>query len=147
MQIEIDYRKPLKLLMYPHPILTMKCVTVVDFSEDLKYFCTQMFLFIKSGALNWGRPVGLAAPQVGLPIRVFVAEDGLYINPEIIWKTKAPFVNETEGCYSLGPNKLFEAERSQSIRLKYQDHQGNWNEQRFNGFHARVIQHELDHLN
>lgn len=133
--------------MFPDPILTMKCATVENFDEDLKYFCTQMFLFIKSGALNWGRPVGLAAPQVGLPIRVFIAEDGLYINPEITWETKAPKNTEQEGCYSLGPDNLFEAERSTSIRLKWQDHAGKWCEGRFNGFHARVIQHELEHLN
>lgn len=147
MQVEIDYRKRLELLMFPHPILTMKCATVENFDEDLKYFCTQMFVFMKSGALNWGRPVGLAAPQVGLPICVFIAEGELYINPEITWETKAPKVAGEEGCYSLGPNNPFEARRSPSIRLKWQDHTGAWKEGRFNGFHARVIQHELDHLN
>ena len=133
--------------MFPHPILTMKCGTVENFDADLKFFCTQMFVFMKSGALNWGRPVGLAAPQVGLPIRVFIAEGELYINPEITWKTKAPEVTETEGCYSLGPDNLMEVPRSSSIRLQYQNYKGEYEEKRFNGFHARVIQHELDHLN
>lgn len=100
MEVLIDYRKPLELLKFPHPILTMKCVPVTEFNEDLKYFCTQMFLFMKSG-LKWGKAVGLAAPQVGLPIRVFIAEDGLYINPEITWVTKAPKNLCYEGCYSL----------------------------------------------
>ena len=145
MKVEIDYLKPLKLLKFPHPILTMKSVPVTEFNEDLKYFCMQMFLFMKT--LKWGKPVGLAASQVGLPIRLFVAEDGLYINPEITWVTRAPENICHEGCYSLEENRFdYEAKRAPSIRMKWQDEKGGWHEDRFNGFHAQVIQHEMDHL-
>lgn len=146
MEVIIDYRKPLQLLKFPHPILTMKCIPVTEFDEDLKYFCTQMFLFMKNN-IKWGKPVGLAAPQVGLPVRIFIAEGGLYINPEITWVTKAPKNLCHEGCYSLEDERYdYPAERASSIRLKWQDHTGAWQEQRFNGYHAQVIQHELDHL-
>jgi peptide deformylase len=146
MQVEIDYRKPLEILKYPHPILTMKCVPIEEFNEDLKYFCTQMFLFMRT-KLKWGKPVGLAAPQVGLPIRVFIAEEVLYINPEITWETRGPKNLCHEGCYSLEDERYdYPVWRTPSIRLKWQDHTGAWQEKRFNGYHAQVIQHELDHL-
>lgn len=146
MQIEIDYRKPLELLKYPHPILSMKCAEVVDFNDDLQYFCRQMFVFMKT-QLKWGKPVGLAAPQVGLPVRIFIAEDVLYINPVMTWHTKKPADTCHEGCYSLDTERFdYPAERWQSIMLKWRDHTGKECDGRFNGFHAQVIQHELDHL-
>lgn len=146
MQMEIDYYKPLQLLKYPDPILSMKCLEVPAFDEHLSHFCTQMFLFMKNN-LKWGRPVGLAAPQVGQPIRVFIAENVLYINPEITWITKAPPTICKEGCYSLEDSRYdYEAKRFASIRMKWQDEKGEWHDGRFNGYHAQVIQHEMDHL-
>ena len=146
MEVEIDYRKKLELLQYPHPILSMECVPVTEFGDDLNHFVTQMFLFMKTG-LTWGKPVGLAAPQVGLPVRVFITEDREYINPEITWVTKAPMNECHEGCYSLNENDYsYEVRRYPSIRLKWQDVKGEWHEDRFNGYKAQIIQHELDHI-
>ena len=146
MDVTINYKKKLELLQYPHPILSMKCHPVVDFGDDLKHFVTQMFLFMKTG-LRWGRPLGLAAPQVGLPVRVFITEDREYINPEITWVTKAPMNKEYEGCYSLSENDFsYAVMRHPSLRLKWKDVTGECHEDRFNGKRAQIIQHELDHI-
>jgi peptide deformylase len=102
--------------------------------------------------------VGLAAPQVGLSIRLFVidlsalGEDDekykgykkTFINPEII-----EFSDETcsyeEGCLSL-PEIHENVIRSSDIKIRYRDDQFVEHEEQFNDFAARVIQHEYDHL-
>lgn len=103
--------------------------------------------------------VGLAAPQVGLSIRLFVidasaaADDDspelkdfkkVFINPQIISTSGEPYGFE-EGCLSL-PNIREEVYRPETVVLKYTDE--NWVEhtETFSGFAARVIQHEYDHL-
>jgi peptide deformylase len=102
--------------------------------------------------------VGLAAPQVGLPIRLFVidltplGEDDpqykdyrkTFINPEIL-----TFSEETcsfeEGCLSL-PDIHENVIRSSSITIRYQDEKFKLQEETFSDYPARVIQHEYDHL-
>jgi peptide deformylase len=102
--------------------------------------------------------VGLAAPQVGLPIRIFVidassaAEDepdlnGLkktFINPVILESSGEPWAME-EGCLSL-PEIREDVARPEMIKIRYQDENFNEYEEVFKGFAARVIQHEYDHL-
>lgn len=102
--------------------------------------------------------IGMAAPQIGDPVRIFVSEiretqfrktgfDTLriYINPEIM-----SFSRETEldyeGCGSI-PGLFGKVERSVEIFLKYQDEEGVPREMTASGLLARVIQHEIDHLN
>ncbi len=102
--------------------------------------------------------VGLAAPQVGLPIRVFVIDAGAgaeeepelkdfkktFINPVMLDRSGDPFVME-EGCLSL-PEIRENVLRPETVRLKYQDENFQEYEEVFHGFVARVIQHEYDHL-
>jgi peptide deformylase len=105
--------------------------------------------------------VGLAAPQIGLPIRLFVidtttverkenkvlGDDGfrrLFINAQKIEETGAPFVYE-EGCLSI-PNIRGDVERPDSIRLRWLDENFVEQEETFVGINARVVQHEYDHL-
>lgn len=102
--------------------------------------------------------IGMAAPQIGDPVRIFVSEiretqlrktgfDTLriYINPEIV-----AFSRETEldyeGCGSI-PGLFGQVKRSQQITLKYADEEGVPREMTASGLLARVIQHEIDHLN
>ena len=97
------------------------------------------------------RGVGLAAPQIGKSIRFFIAMDPEsheirgYVNPQILWlspdkKTAA------EGCLSI-PNAHAFVERSLAIRLRYQDLEFNEHEESYEGWYARILQHEFDHLN
>jgi len=99
--------------------------------------------------------VGLAAPQIGVSLRVVVTDtewrnEGaerdlkVWINPEFIWKSDETEIFE-EGCLSL-PEVYEEVERPAAVRLRWQDLEGNTHEADFNGFQAVALQHEFDHL-
>lgn len=92
--------------------------------------------------------VGLAAPQIGLSIRLAIAEaDGkvyTLINPEITSLSQEKVLFE-EGCLSL-PGQYFSIVRSSELTLKYRDERGLPKKLRATGFLAIVIQHEVDHL-
>lgn len=100
--------------------------------------------------------VGLAAPQVGLNIRLFVIDAGpmepeklnglrkAFINPEIIEETGTPWKFE-EGCLSI-PGIRVEVERKPVIKIKYLDLEFNEKIEEYDGLAARVIQHEYDHV-
>ncbi|HXG64838.1 MAG TPA: peptide deformylase [Blastocatellia bacterium] len=135
----------MELVKYPNPILFQKSVAV-EINKELRDFIDEMFVFMKT-KLTWGEPVGLAAPQVGRNIRVFIALDQVYINPELTPIPEAGFTIKSEGCYSLEDNRFdYKVPRYNEINLKWQDKKGKWREQRFKGFRAQVIQHEYDHL-
>ena len=96
--------------------------------------------------------IGLAAPQVGVPKRAFVADlrgEGerapIYvINPEIIARSETTNVAE-EGCLSL-PKHFGEVTRFDQVRVRYQDREGAAREIAADGLLARCLQHEIDHL-
>lgn len=105
--------------------------------------------------------VGMAAPQIGLNLRIFVTEirrtktrkptekDSLrvYINPHIVSFSQEKSVGY-EGCGSVVASQLFgPVKRSQTVSVKAQDELGNYFTLQAQGLLARVIQHELDHLN
>lgn len=92
--------------------------------------------------------VGLAAPQVNSSVRMCLApingQVRALINPEITQKSKETDVDE-EGCLSL-PGVFLPITRSTRITLKYTDIKGKPQELKLEGFEARVVQHETDHL-
>lgn len=102
--------------------------------------------------------IGLAAPQIGLSIRLFVidlsplAEDNpenanfkmVMINPEIVWKSEETVVYE-EGCLSV-PGINEKVERPDKIKIVFDDIDFNEQELTLEGFQARVVQHEYDHI-
>ena len=94
------------------------------------------------------RGVGLAAPHIGLSLRLAVAEvDGreyYLINPEITSLSQEKIVSE-EGCLSL-PGEFFPILRSETVTVKYLNEKGLPKKLRAKGFLATVIQHEVDHL-
>jgi len=96
--------------------------------------------------------VGLAAPQVGISLRIIVVnlsgEDEprrsmAFINPEIV-ETAGKIVAE-EGCLSI-PEVTAQVKRAQEIRVKYVDEQGQPAEFQAQDLLARILQHEIDHL-
>ncbi len=91
--------------------------------------------------------VGLAAPQVGINKKIFVADDGegpmIFINPRIV-KRKGKVTGE-EGCLSI-PGVLVDVERAAEITVEYVDHEGRAHKEIFDELICRVIQHETDHL-
>jgi len=92
--------------------------------------------------------IGLAAPQIGINKRILVMGNPqlsfICINPEIISQQgQAKYI---EGCLSF-PGLWLHVNRSETIKVKYQDIIGREHEKEFTGLQARVFQHELDHLN
>lgn len=139
----------MQIIKYPNPILTTPCVKV-HITQEIIDFVSETIEFMKTGQW-WSRPAGLAANQVGKNWRIFILngekdESEVFINPEIIWTTRAPKNTRIEGCYSLIDGQYYRTQRSPSLTLKWQDTQGEWSERRYNGLMAEVVQHEMEHL-
>lgn len=129
-------------LHYPDPILLTPSIDF-DFSTDkplLKILDDAAYV-----GFGWGKMVGLAAPQIGIPKRFFIALYKMYINPEILAYSKETY-HTREGCYSLEKNKEYDVMRYKEIVLRWQDRIGFSHTKKFDGFRAQVIQHEQDHL-
>ncbi len=130
------------ILKYPDPLLLQRAEPV-EFEA-----AAEIVLQLRSAAsaTDWGRTVGMAAPQLGISKRVFIALDEAFINPEVLarGKTKKLFL---EGCYSLQPGKTdYRVVRATSVRMAWTNEQGERCEKWFSGFKAEVVQHEYDHL-
>jgi len=132
--------------LYPDPLLRKPADPVERFDEELAAIVEGMFRRMRES-----EGVGLAAPQVGLRKRLAVicptgeeADDLALVNPTIV-STGGPKVVGDEGCLSF-PGIYGEVRRSDRVRVRYQDLAGETLEADFEGFPARVIQHELDHL-
>ena len=130
-----------------HPILT-KPTEPFDFANPPMKPRVLAVSMIQTMAKHRG--VGLAAPQVGIPYRVFVmgGADTAFacFNPKIIVEENAELDDFDEGCLSF-PGLFLNIKRPKHIKYAYQDMDGGWREGEFDGFTARIFQHELDHLN
>lgn len=136
----------LKIICYPDPRLKKTSRPVTEFDQRLREMVVQMLRLMRDA-----KGVGLAAPQVGKNLRLFVmnpsgeaGDDHVYINPIL---TDADGSEEAEeGCLSL-PDIHVKVVRSKTIKMQAQDLEGNRFEESAGGFIPRVWQHELDHLN
>lgn len=135
----------LKILKCPHKILQSKAQIVEKFDDQLKKIIDRMFFLMKQ---NNG--IGLAAPQIGIPLRLFVTEipgeeKRVFINPSLASPFGASKI-ENEGCLSL-PGYLYPVARPRIITISAYDVHGK----EFNLFgwdiSARCWMHENDHLN
>lgn len=135
----------LEIKTYPDTILAKVAEPVTDFGPKAQSFFDDLIetMWVKDG-------VGLAAPQVGVSKRVFVAaptmkkgEEFVIVNPEIS-DTKGRELGP-EGCLSL-PGIDGEVARATRLHLKYQDRHGKYHEMDLQDFFARVILHENDHI-
>ena len=150
----------LKIVTYPDPILTMPNQSVeFPLSNDVKILITEMWECVR------GLGIGLAAPQIGANLKMCIIhmakedksnkspktshinkdQDFVMINPEIVFYSQTE-VLMTEGCLSF-PEDYYDIWRPQGIRVRYQDEKGKFKEKAISGLLARVIQHEVDHLN
>jgi len=134
----------LKIVKYPAPILRRKAESVDSVDDDIRDLIENMLdvIYVEDG-------VGLAAPQVGVSKRVIVVDDGKdgvgLINPEIVKKSSETDTME-EGCLSL-PGIRLNISRPVRITVKGLDENGDSVELQADGLLAKVIQHEIDHLN
>lgn len=143
---ERDARKRIALAQirqYGDPALRMRANEVETFDEELPRIATRM-----TTLMHEAEGVGLAATQVGILRRVFVFNDGeadrVLVNPVIAKAASKTEVDE-EGCLSLGPIRV-EVERPISVTITGSDETGSPVSFDYEGLAARVVQHELDHL-
>lgn len=132
-----------------NPILRTVSVPVVKFDKALRGFVKQM-----KASMVAAKGIGIAAPQVGKNVRVFLAvlNHGTdqrvtvpIVNPEIISHGNETGVAE-EGCLSL-PGKYGQVERFTAVNVVFFDLDGGRQSLDLTGLNARIIQHETDHLN
>ena len=127
------------------PVLRTEARPVDRFDETLRDEIAKMGALMADA---WG--IGLAATQVGIPHRVLVyrvehdSPVNALVNPELEWKGKDTEVAD-EGCLSL-PGVQVEVERPVHVRVRARDEEGEAVVVEASGLEARVIQHEIDHL-
>ena len=139
---------PMEVLIYPDPVLRRGGQPITAFDQELAELATRMMeaMYEEGG-------VGLAAPQVGIEQKLLVLNpsgskddrsgERVLCNPKIVRKKKWEFGEE--GCLSF-PGIQAEVERSVEITVAYQDLNGDEQQLKCDGWLARIVQHEIDHL-
>jgi peptide deformylase len=136
-----------EIVKYPDPILQRPTEKVADFNDDLRALAADMF-----ESMYKAQGIGLAAPQIGVGLRMTVIdlsnqknpEDKLVlVNPEIVHKEGRQVAEE--GCLSL-PDIRDKVARAAKVRVRAQDLDGQWRELEGTELLARAFQHEIDHL-
>jgi peptide deformylase len=138
----------LRIVPYPHPALRYVSRPVLQIDDKLRGIVREMFdlMYASNG-------VGLAANQVGIPLRFFILnltadaekhdEERVFINPEIVKKHSSE--ENEEGCLSF-PGLYGKVRRARKIRVQAYDLAGNPVELEAEELLGRAIQHETDHL-
>jgi len=148
----------LPIVAYGDPVLKRVADDITKNYQDLDGLIDNMFetMYKASG-------VGLAAPQIGESIRLFIVDASpfgedeedpeavkvkdfkeVFINAEIVDRAGEEWMFQ-EGCLSI-PNIREDVNRESTIRIKYYDRDWNYQEKDFDGYAARIIQHEYDHI-
>ena len=147
------------ILSYGNPLLKKPTKDIDEKYNDLDTIIENMWKTMYNA-----KGVGLAAPQIGLSISLFVVDGTPFVEDENINefdKTQLknlkkviinPILNEfgenwifNEGCLSI-PNIREDVSRKNSVNIKYYDQKFNFHEEVYSGLAARIIQHEYDHL-
>ncbi len=146
----------MKILTVPRPILNQPAKPVLKVDKKIQQLVKEMIEVLNKQVDPPG--VGLAAPQVGIPLQLFIikptkkAKPQAFINP-FIKKTvfnkdslqKKTKKTHLEGCLSI-PKIWSHVERAKKVLLEYQTTTGEKKTEWFSGFAAIIIQHEVDHL-
>jgi len=139
------------IVMYGDSVLRKKALDI-EKGTNLSTLIEDMF-----ETMYAAKGIGLAAPQIGKSIRLFVVDGSpldeepdmenfkkAFINPEIVSESGEPWPFE-EGCLSI-PNIRENVMRKEKLRITYFDEQWNRKEEEYDGMKARIIQHEYDHI-
>ena len=135
------------ILIHPDPRLKKPCVPVAVFDDALGQLADDMFetMYDAPG-------IGLAAPQVGVMVRMLVMDciktgtprPMALVNPRVVWASE-DLSSYEEGCLSI-PDQYAEVRRPAEVRVVWQDVTGQSLEEQFSGLWATCVQHEIDHL-
>ena len=130
-----------KITEYPEKVLAEVGQPVTEFNKELEDLCADMF-----DTMYDAEGVGLAAPQIGLNLRLFVMDcDGIKLiaaNPQVIHTEGEQ--SSQEGCLSVGKVPAVVV-RPMRVRLRAQNEHGEWFERDAEGYAARAFMHETDH--
>lgn len=133
----------LKMRYYGDPCLRKKSVVVKKIGVSERLLIQEMI-----ETMHEYKGVGLAAPQVGINQRIFVADIGLgplvIVNPKVLKRAGSEYLEE--GCLSI-PGITVNIKRPQTIKVRYSDDNNQEVEREFSDLMARVFLHETDHLN
>ncbi len=136
----------LPIRVYPDPVLREKAAEMTDFGAETQFFFENMIETMREAD-----GVGLAAPQVGVSKRILVVSPSgkkgealVIVNPVLREGNGSEIAQE--GCLSF-PGLYADIVRFKKIRLEFQDRAGKPRDLELRDFFARVVQHELDHLN
>lgn len=139
------------IIAFGHPVLKKKAQEIIKGEIDVVQLASDMY-----DTMHHAQGIGLAAPQIGKSIRMFVADAApledeeigewkqVFINPEIIEETGKEWVFE-EGCLSI-PTIREDVMRSEKVKIRFFDELWELHEETFDGMRARIIQHEYDHI-
>lgn len=141
------------IYIYGSQALRKECEPITEDFPDLAKFVKDMFetMYAADG-------VGLAAPQIGKNVKMFVIDPGfyapdneelkdtkrVYINPEI-YEESVDEIVFTEGCLSI-PGIHEDVSRPEAVKIRYLDENLQPHDELLEGYVARVVQHEYDHL-
>lgn len=138
----------LKIVQYPDPVLKKTCEPIKEFDDRLQQFIDNLLesMYAEDG-------MGIAANQVGVSKRIFIMDENLrdsknpiiFINPELIFQSEEK-VEDTEGCLSFRGISV-EVMRPRAVTIKALDRHGNEFICEREGYSAKCLQHEYDHLN
>ena len=144
----------LDIVKAPNPVLSNKAKQVLKIDKAILNLIEEMKISLAAASDPIG--VGLAAPQIGKTLRIFIAKPTLkskvfvFINPvitksEVLAEKEKEKTTKLEGCLSL-PNIWGEVQRYNQIHVDFIDEAGHKHSNKFTGFMATIIQHEVDHL-
>lgn len=139
------------IVMYGDPVLRQRAKEI-KVGSDIQQLIDDMF-----ETMHGASGIGLAAPQIGRDIRMFVVDGTIldeepemadfkktFINAQIIEESGTPWEFE-EGCLSI-PNIREKISRKAKLKITYYDENWNQYEEQYDGMKARIIQHEYDHI-
>lgn len=139
------------IVMYGDPVLRQRAKEIAA-GTDVKQLVADMF-----ETMYGANGIGLAAPQIGKGIRLFVVdgssledEEGMedfkkvFINPMLLEEEGTAWEFE-EGCLSI-PNIREKVSRKEKLKVRYYDEDWSLHEEEYDGMKARIIQHEYDHI-
>ena len=139
------------IVAYGTAVLKKKAVEIEKGSVDVQQLADDMF-----DTMHHAQGIGLAAPQIGKSLRMFVV-DGSALDDEDMQDFKKVFINPVmlkefgnswvfeEGCLSI-PTIREDVSRNAKVRIRYFDENWEEHEEEFDGMKARIIQHEYDHI-